>query len=91
MSALSDALTGRFVHFTRSGEHGFELRHQGQIIAADDRLVLIDFSVIADDGPRMQGLVSVDELYAAGAFLYETAEEMFDGYERFPSFNEEPF
>lgn len=83
MTSLSVALVGRYVHFTRTSEEGLELQHQGRIIAADERLALIHFDMLADGGPPMQGLVTPAELHTRGAFLYQTAEQMHAGYERF--------
>ncbi|PVA58087.1 hypothetical protein DDJ72_04120 [Mycobacteroides abscessus] len=84
MSALTDALAGRYVQFTRNGDAGLELRHQGRIIAADGDLALIELELTADGGPPVQGLVRVDELI--GAFLYKTAEQMHDGLDRFEEY-----
>ncbi|QZH63803.1 hypothetical protein [Mycolicibacterium farcinogenes] len=86
MSALTDALAGRYVQFTRTGDTGLELQHQGRIIAADGELALIELVLTADGGPPVQGLVHLDEL--VGAFLYESAEQMNDGLDRFEEYAE---
>ncbi|NOR04450.1 hypothetical protein HGK72_30885 [Mycolicibacterium fortuitum] len=83
MSGLADALVGRYVHFHRQGSAGLELLHQGRIAAAEDDLLLIEVDIAADGGPPVQGLVRLAELCDEGVFLYETAEQMHAGYERF--------
>lgn len=84
MSGLADAIVGRYVHFTQqSRDDGLKLRHQGRIVAAEGDLALIEMTVTADGGPPVQGLVRLAELCDEGVFLYETAEQMHAGYERF--------
>lgn len=84
MSALTDALVGKFVHVPRAEDDGqLRLLHQGRILAADDTYVLLDLDVVGDGGPRVAGLVPIAELAERGAFFYDTAEDMHRGYERF--------
>lgn len=86
MSNLTAALVGKYVHFARLDDDGHQLLHQGRIIGARDDLLLVAFSLTADGGPPVQGLMSLTELHEAHALIYESAEEAHDGLDRFEEY-----